>query len=158
MSEVRFRLGVIAVRKTIDNPWVDHLWSAADVLPAAPETPAGTLLSVEGPERRFYVGAADLVLAVTDTAQYRDNLMQPPPRLWVILREEPATGMVDIVTVTADPMEAEGAAEDQANIVTALPMDIDLAAEVAAFVDAHHVERAFVKRRRKRHLDGEAQT
>lgn len=158
MVEVRFRVGVVAERRAVEHKWIDHVWEPVAVLPDEPETPAWTRLSVAGSCERFYIGATDLALASTDTAHYRDNLLQPPPRLWVVLREEGGETPLNLVTVTADPMEAEAHTESGANIVGAVTMDTDIAAVIARFVDEHHVERVFVKRKRKQHRDGEAQT
>ncbi|HRK24443.1 MAG TPA: DUF3305 domain-containing protein [Beijerinckiaceae bacterium] len=157
MVEMTIRVGVVAERRPVDHPWVDHVWEAVAVLPDAPAVAPGTILLDQGGVVRLYAGSADIVLASSDTAQYRDNLMRPPPRLWVVLRERQPEASVEVVAVTADPMEAEGHAEDSSNIVGALTMDADMAAAVALFVDTHHVEQVFVKRQRKRHRDGEAE-
>ncbi len=158
MRDVILKVGVVAERRAIDNPWIDHLWEPVAVLPDVPETAEWTCLHrAEGCER-YYIGSADVVLAVTNTAQYRDNLMSPPPRYFVALSETDGDRPLRIVGVTADPMEAESYTESVGMIVAALPMDPAHAAAIAEFVDTHHVERAFVKRQRKRHRDGEGAT
>jgi hypothetical protein len=52
--------------------------------------------------------------------------------------------------VTADPAEGEGMTEAGEQIVESLPMPEQLQEAIAAFVTEHHVERAFVKRKRDR--------
>lgn len=158
MSEVTFPVGVVVEKRAIDHPWVDHVWEPVAVLPAVPEAPAWTLLHRDGGTERYYMGAADVLLAVANTAQYRDNLMSPPPRFFVAVREDGGEAPLSLVGVTVDPMEAEGFAEAPEIIVAGVPMPVDIAHAIAEFVDTHHVERAFVKRKRKRHRDGEGAT
>jgi hypothetical protein len=52
--------------------------------------------------------------------------------------------------VTADPYEGEALAEGIGEIIEAVPMSPELQAKVAAFFEAHHVERVFFKRKRDR--------
>ena len=158
MPEISKLVGVIVERRKIDHKWVDHVWEPVAVLSDVPEVAPWTLLIREGTTERFYIGAAELVLATTETAQYRDNLMNPPPRLWVVVREEGGEVPLNLVAVTADPAEGEAYTEPGASIVAAVPMPADIAGEIAAFVDAHHVERPFIKRKRRKHRDGEAQS
>lgn len=156
MPEVSVPVGVVCEKRKIDHKWADHVWSPVAVLSGVPDVPPWTLLYREGDTERYYVGSADLVLATTETARYRDNLLVPPPRLWVVLREE-GERPLHLVAVTADPAEGEAYTEPGSGIVATVPMPADIAVAIAAFVDAHHVEQPFIKRQRKRHRDGEAQ-
>lgn len=156
MPEVSVPVGVVCEKRKIDHKWIAHVWSPVAVLSGVPAVAPWTLLHREGETERYYAGAADLVLATTETARYRDNLLAPPPRLWVVVREEGEMPL-NLVAVTADPMEGEAYTEPGSNIVATVPMPAEIAAEIAAFVDAHHIERPFVKRQRKRHKDGEAE-
>lgn len=148
MSELSFAVGVIAERRKIDHPWQDHAWDAVAVLAGVPEVEAGTRLSGDAQSSQFYIGACDIVLARTETAQYRDNLMNPPGKLWVVAVAD--GDMPRLTVVTADPSEGEAHTESGMSLVSVVPMPPDVAAIVAAFVDEHHVERVFVKRKRKR--------
>jgi hypothetical protein len=85
----------------------------------------------------------------SETSHYRDNLVSGQPSLWVALR--PIGGDDhEVVTVTPDPYEGEAMAEGIGEIVDAVPMPPEFQAKLAAFVEAFHVERAFVKRKRDR--------
>ena len=156
MPEISLPVGVIAERRKIDHPWQDHSWSAIAVLSGVPAMTPGTRLAGDENAGQFYIGAAELVLATTETGLYRDNLMTPPPRLWVVAQEVDDT--LSLSAVTADPSEGEAHAESVTNLVSVVPMPPEIAAMIAEFVDAHHVERVFVKRKRKRAEDsrGEA--
>lgn len=156
MPEISLPVGVVAERRKVDHPWQDHAWKAVAVLSGVPGVAPGTRLSGDDNTGQYYIGAADLVLATTETALYRDNLMSPPPRLWVVAQEVADT--LSLSAVTADPSEGEAHAESAANLVSVVPMPPELATLIAEFVDEHHVERVFVKRKRKRAEDsrGEA--
>jgi len=56
----------------------------------------------------------------------------------------------EIVAVTADPAEGESFTQVGDDLVEAVPMPPAVCAIVEAFVAEHHVERAFVKRKRER--------
>jgi Protein of unknown function (DUF3305) len=70
--------------------------------------------------------------------------------LWVVLRPVERDPPYELAIVTADPAEGEGMTQAGEQIVESLPMPGQLQDVVAAFVAEHHVERAFVKRKRDR--------
>lgn len=149
MPEVSIPVGVIAERREIDHPWQDHLWEAVSVLSGVPDIAIGTVLSQGERSRQVYIGSAELVLATSETAQYRDNLLSPPPRLWVVAQTEEDHPRV--TAVTADPAEGEAHTESGSSLVCVVPMAAEIASALAEFVDTHHVERVFHKRKRKRY-------
>ncbi|MFN3890429.1 MAG: DUF3305 domain-containing protein [Beijerinckiaceae bacterium] len=146
MNETR-EVGVLVRRTKVDNPWIDHVWSPAGVLDDAPQTPPWTRLSSEQGEDLFYAGAGYIELHRSETGNYRDNLIDGDPQLWVGLKEAEGGAEVELVAVTADPTEGESLFESGL-IVGKTPMPAAIAAWIAAYVDANHVERAFQKRKR----------
>jgi hypothetical protein len=147
MDVVR-EVGIVLARRALDNPWIDHIWTPHGVLFPAPETAPGSVLSDDGDVRLVYAGAAVVQLYVPETANYRDNL-DGAPLLWISAQpgEEATPGGL---RVTADPTEGEAWHEAGAAIVATVPMPREVAAWIAAFVDAFHVERTFQKRQRDR--------
>ena len=144
------KVGVVVERRSSASPWADHGWVPVAVLPDAPDLPPWTSLG-KGPDReRFYLGPAEIALFGVDTAYFRDNFLMGAPQLWVALRQTGATPEIELVGVTADPNEGEAYTQTVDDIVEALPMPAEIAARVAAFFEAHHVEREFVKRKRDR--------
>jgi hypothetical protein len=141
-------VAVLVERRPGSTPWQAHVWRAAAVLDAAPPVPPGTLLRQEaGAELRF-LGEGSIALHRTDTPNYKDNLDTGAPRVWVLLR--PEGDGVALHAVTADPGEAEIFSESQSEWLEALPLPAALAAQLAAFIAEHHVERVFHKRKRDR--------
>lgn len=141
-------VGVVVERTKGASPWVDFHWRPVRVLTGVPDTAPWTKLSEDGDRTAFYAGAASIDLYRTETAHYRDNLQTDPPLLWVILRPVDADPPYELAAVTADPAEGEGMTEAGANIVESVPMPEPLQEAIAAFIAEHHVERAFVKRKR----------
>jgi hypothetical protein len=153
MPEERFTVGVVAVRRKLRSAWASHAWAPHAVLPAAPAAAPWTLLAREGDDETWYAGPADLVFHSGETAHYRDNLASERPSLWVALR--PTAGEEhEIAGVTADPYEGEAFAESPDLLVEPVPMPPEFAERLAAFFAAHHVERAFFKRKRDRAGEG----
>lgn len=154
MIESAIPVGVIVERRKASSPWIDHTWSVTAIVTGMPETARMTPVGRRGDAERFYLGASELVLASTDTANYRDNLMSGAPKLWVVMHHGPEQS-VSLHTVTADPAEGEAHTETATNLVETIAMPEEIAGFVAAFVDEHHVEREFIKRKRDR-LDPES--
>lgn len=146
LSEMR-EIGVVVRRTKVDNPWIDHIWAPAAALEEAPQTPPWTRISGDDGQDVYYAGAAFVELHPSETGNYRDNLLDGEPQLWVGLKQVEGGGEVELVAVTADPTEGESLFESGL-IVGKTPMPPAIASWVAAFVDTHHVERVFHKRQR----------
>ena len=145
MNAVR-EVGVVVRRAKVDNPWIDHVWSPEAVLVEAPATLPGALLSREDEAELFYAGAATIELYKSETGNYRDNLIDGAPFLWVALRKTPEGG-VELAAVTPDPTEGESLFESGL-LVGKAAMPAEIASWIAAYVDEFHVERVFLKRER----------
>jgi hypothetical protein len=141
-------VGVVVERRSIDSPWVDHVWAPVAVLPDAPDAPAWTSLGREGAAERFYLGPAALSLYSSDTGHLIENFVPGAGKLWVSVRPTGMEPPLELVGVTADPSEGEGYLEGIGDVVEAVPMPDAIAAHVLEFYHAHHVERPFVKRKR----------
>jgi hypothetical protein len=150
MAEERFVVGVVVEKVEAESRWIDAIWRPAAILSGVPEAPAWTLLERQGDREAWYAGPFETSLHSTDTTNYRDNLATGAPRIWIAARPDIGEHPLQIVGVTCDPAEGESYTEAGEDIVEAVPMPADIAARVAAFVEAHHVEREFFKRKRDR--------
>lgn len=148
MSDLVREIGIVLARRRVDHPWAESVWSPHAILDPAPETAPGALLADDGRTALIYAGAASVELFAPETANYRDNLADGAPRLWVAAHLDGER--VARLRVTADPTEGEALFLAGAEVVGTLPMPSDMASWIAAFVDAFHVERAFLKRQRDR--------
>ena len=141
-------IGGVVARRALKGPWASQAWLPVAVLPGAPELPAGTPLGRDGDDETFYAGAAEIALYAQATGHYRDNLTAAQPSVWVALR--PVGDEIELASATVDPYEGEALAESIGDVVEAVPMPSALQDRLRAFFDAHHVERAFLKRQRDR--------
>ncbi|MEF2549870.1 DUF3305 domain-containing protein [Aurantimonas sp. A2-1-M11] len=143
-----FRVGVLVERRPSKSPWIDHAWRVAAIIPEAVGTDPGHVLGGEGDAVILYAGARAVEFHRGETGNYRDNLTSGRPGLWVTLAlsdEEPG---IRLVSVTADPAEGESLTEIGDLMVEVAPMPPEIAERLAQFVEAHHVERVFTKRKR----------
>ncbi len=145
-------IGVIIERREIDNKWQQYVYSPVGVLPGAPAmkvTDPWKVLHEGDGWVRYHAGTLDLELNDKATTGYRNNLRNELPFVFVILQPGEEADEPEVVPklVTACPDEA---AEylDTAQLVEGVPMPPEMVAWVQDFVDKHHVEVKFVKRKR----------
>ena len=143
-------VGVVVERRKASSPWADFVWRPVAALPGAPDTPPWTVLEGDDDVVRFYAGSAEMALYRGDTAHYRDNLASGSPGLWMVLRPTGSNPPYTVAAVTANPSEGEAFTESGVDLVEPVPMPESVLELVDAFVDQHHVERAFTKRKQKR--------
>ncbi len=151
MSLASFDIGLVLERRAPVTRWGETAWLPHAALMPPPDVKPWTTLGVDGGAELFYAGAARVELFKSGTGNYRDNLATGAPKLWVVLRPAGPAPPVEVVLVTADPSEGESQTEAGEQVVDAVPMPPELAAALAAFVEAHHLEQPFHKRQRKRY-------
>lgn len=148
------RVGVIAERQAVDNPWIDHRWRVTAILPAAPDVPAWTCLQRTDTVQRYYAGAADLMLFPRETDTLKYNIEGVAPAVYVFLRSAPGDPGMSLAGATVCVGEAHAHADTGSDLVEAVPMPPEIHAWVAAFVAAYHTERTVWKRKREGVGDG----
>ena len=149
-------VGIVVEEREPVSPWAETAVVPVAALAGAPDAAPWTPLADDGSgRRRVYAGAARLGFHRSETASYRENLGTGEPKLWVVLRPTGRlpgpTGTLpayDLCFVTADPAEGEAFTQIPGDTVEPVPMPGEVVAALQAFIEAHHVERAFVKRRR----------
>lgn len=157
-------LGVVVERREIDHRWQKHSWRPLAVIPGAPAIDAWRELARGDRFVHWHAATLTLELHRTETEGYRANLSGKVPAIFVVLRkvqpsEKTAGNDMAPFLVTASPYEAEGYLEGD-DLVEVTPMSEGLIAWVHDFVQRHHVDEPFVKRKRKRAKggDGEAKS
>lgn len=138
-------VGVVVERRPATSRWQRWRWRALEVVPGLTGYRWQAL-----PDARFAAGGLALRLHRSETEDYRYALSADPPQLYVVLRPDEAEPVpFRPFLVTASPWEAQAYAEAGEAQVDAVPMPEALVAGVTAFVARHHVDRPFLKRRRK---------
>ena len=96
-----------------------------------------------------------LELFSTDTEAYLQGISDRTPAIYVILRQrDDGEPPIEVAHVTASPYEAQDFADSSEDLVEKVPMTEGLVAWVRDFVEAHHEDEVFVKRRRdKKRID-----
>ena len=150
MERETVEIGVIVERRALENPWVDHAWVPIAVLVGAPAAAPWTPLEQSAGLTRYFAGTIEMEFFGSDTTMYRENLRSRQPSLWVVLRHTAASPGVVLHMVTPDPADAEALTETGTDIIEAVPMPVEIRQQLAAFVEANHVERPFIKRKRDR--------
>lgn len=148
MPKMTVTVGIVAASHPPASRWAQRVVRPVAVLDAPAAAPPGARLGPEGPVETWYLGPAAITLHHGDTGHYRDNLTAARPSVWVALA--PGAPLPRVALVTVDPYEGETLAGDEGLVVEALAIPPALAAAVAAFFEAHHVEHRFEKRRRDR--------
>ena len=113
------------------------------------------VLREEADWTHFLAGAMDITLFRGETEGYRSNLSNDPPRVYVVLSPGEEVDDPDVVPfmVTVCPYEAERYTESGEDIVEGVVMPIEIAAWVQGFIDKHHVDEPFRKRKQKKAYD-----
>jgi hypothetical protein len=146
----RMPVGVIVERRKARNPWDDFIWRAVAVVPGAAPTAAWSVVHEEPEATQYFAGTFTLELYPRETGLYRDNLSSPAPSVYVAMLRDPAAEPHGLVVrhVTLSPGDAE-AYMDAVSMVDPVPMPEVLAAWLADYIAAFHVEEVFRKRERK---------
>ncbi|MFK7761750.1 MAG: DUF3305 domain-containing protein [Roseobacter sp.] len=131
--------------------WAAWSWKAVAVLPGAPDAD-WKLLRSDGDVTDFHAATMDLWLYVSDTEAYAHELGAETPSVYVILRADEDAGPagLQVAHITVSPYEAQDYADSGEEIVEKVPMPEGLLSWVAHFVEQHHTEEVFVKRRRNK--------
>lgn len=151
----RVPVGIVLERRKSRHPWQDFSWRPVAVVAGAPaRDPRGPwALATEGDDwSHFHAGTLTLELFRKETEGYKVNLSQEPPRLFVVLRdlEDPAIDHPFVpILITACPYEAQDYLDSGADLVEPVAMPPDLVGLIQHFVDRHHVDEPFKKRKRR---------
>lgn len=142
-------VGVVVRRTPGVTKWARWSWRAVAVLPGAGPADWAEMRR-DGEAVEYHAGTLDMTLHRTDTEAYLTALSNEPPSVYVVMRDDDEDRM-ELVCVTASPFEAQDYADSGDDMVEPLPAPPGLVAWIAAFVERHHVEETFVKRRRDKH-------
>jgi len=152
IREITMPVGVVIRRSPSASKWATWAWKVVDVLPGAP--PADwRVLREEGGVTEYHAATLPLTLHRFETDAYKVALAMEPPSVYVVLRPAEAEGGphdYGAFLVTASSFEAQDYTDSGEELVEQVPAPPGLVAWIRDFVDEHHVEEAFRKRRRDR--------
>ncbi|MEQ9695186.1 DUF3305 domain-containing protein [Shimia sp. SDUM112013] len=140
-------IGIVLRRTPGVTRWAKWSWKAVGVLPGAPDAD-WKLLREDGDQAEFHAATVQIELHGAETDAYLHGLNAQVPCVYVVMRETDGDEPFEIVLATASPYEAQDYADSGEEIVEKVSMPEGLKLWVQDFVDAHHVEEEFKKRRR----------
>lgn len=141
-------IGIVLERREVDHPWQDHEWVGVAVIPGAPEIDGWRLLDEGRGWKRYYAGTLKLEIFRKETEGYRLNLMNVPPKVFVVLREdEESEAELEPFFATVCPFEAQAYLDGDEDLVEPIPMPDVVAAWLSDFVEKHHVDEPRRKRK-----------
>lgn len=153
--EIRMSLGVVVEKRPATSRWISHTWRPVAVLPGAAPVSEWKLLDRTGGIERYHVATLELELHRKETEAYLVNLSNEVPSIYVVLRspepedEDPNAPEITAVRATASPFEAQDFLDCGEDIVEPVPMTEGLIAWIQTFIERHHQEVPFKKRKRK---------
>lgn len=151
---VSMPLGVVVERREIDNPWQDHEWRPVAVIPGAAPVEEWIELARDESAVRYLAATLPLEPRRRETEAYLVNFSNEVPLVYVLLTSDDEAGAnheVKAVLVTASPYEAQDYLDAGEDVVEGVAMPDGVIAWVQAFIDRHHVDEPFKKRKCKRH-------
>ncbi|MGH1576274.1 DUF3305 domain-containing protein [Planktotalea sp.] len=140
-------LGIVIRREPGVTRWAKHVWKATDVLPGASNANWKELRR-DGETVEFHAATLPLELFRTDTEAYLHGLSAKVPAIYVVMRQSEDDTPLDVVLATASPYEAQDYADTGEELVEKIPMPEGLVAWIRDYVEMHHEDEVFVKRRR----------
>ena len=153
-QSISIPLGVVVLRSPGVTRWAKWTWRAIAVLPGA-HRENWKILRCEGGSTEYHAATLPLELFSSDTEAYLHGLSARMPAIYVIMRQlDEGEPPLEVVHVTASPYEAQDFADSGEEIVEKVPMTEGLVAWVRDFIEAHHEDEVFIKRRRdKKRVD-----
>jgi hypothetical protein len=155
-KEVSMSVGIVIERRSVDHPWADHSWRPVAVVPGVDGVEQWREL-VRGEDWvRYLCASLPVTLHRKETEGYRLNLSGEQPAIFVVLspsEDESDAHEVSASHATASPYEAQDYLDCGELIVEPVPMPPALIAWITDFVEEHHKDEPFKKRKRKNHVE-----
>lgn len=150
-KEVSIPLGIVVEKRKSSHPWADWTWTPVAVFMNAAGSASWEELVRGDDYVRYHAATLSLTLHRKETEALRLNLMLEEPELYVVLQEneDPSSKFPYVPhVVTASSYHAQDFHDAGDDIIEKVAMPEAVAAFIQAFVEQHHVDEEFKKRRR----------
>lgn len=148
--ELRISVGVIAERRKASSPWADDYWVPVAVVEGEMALAPGDVVRQSEMATAYFMGVSEIYCHASETEAYVYNFDSVTPAVYVVLRrdeEGPIPWLVHSVTVS--PYEAQDYSDSAEDIIERVQMPESLTQALSDFIDRHHVEQPFKKRKRR---------
>jgi len=146
-KSISMPLGIVIRRVPGVTRWARHVWKAVAVLPGAGKADWKELRRDEDAVE-YHAATLPLELFRTDTEAYLHGLSAKVPAIYVVMRSSENEHPLEVTLATASPYEAQDYADTGEELVEKVPMPDGLIAWIRDYVELHHEDEVFVKRRR----------
>ncbi|MEP3297997.1 MAG: DUF3305 domain-containing protein [Pseudoruegeria sp.] len=141
-------VGIVLRRRAGVTRWSAWSWKAVDVLPGAGDAD-WRVLRQEEDVIDFHAATPVVELHGAETEAYLHGLAAKVPAIYVVLREsENAEHPLEVLLATVSPYEAQDYADSGEELIEKIAMPAAIIAWVQDFVEAHHRDEVFKKRKR----------
>lgn len=138
-SGVTLSVGIVVSRETVDHPWDEIHWRPVGVLLDAPTKAMWREVARGRDFVHYHAATLPLTLDPRCVMNYRVNLANGVPSLYVVVRRRPGAGAdvpVDITRISVSPFEIDAQGLDASEHVERVPMPLALVDAVQKFIDA----------------------
>ena len=155
-KELKINVAVIAeIRKSKSHSnaiWAEDYWMPSSVIYGHVNHEIGDVIRQTEMATAYFMGHSEIYCHAKETESYIHNFESEVPAIYVVLRrdeedEHPIDYFVHAVTVS--PYEAQDYADPAEDIIERVPMPTKIAVMLMDFIDQHHVDEPFKKRKRK---------
>jgi hypothetical protein len=146
-KSISMPLGIVIRKVPGVTRWVEHVWKAVAVLPGAGKADWKELRR-DGDAIEYHAATVLLELFRTDTEAYLHGLSAKVPAIYVVMRPSEGDSPLDVILATASPYEAQDYADTGEELVEKVAMPEGLIAWIRDFIQLHHEDEVFIKRRR----------
>jgi hypothetical protein len=144
------RVGIVFERRRIAHPWQEWRWQPVAAIAGAAAVTEPLLLRAGEDWATFHLATLDLELFPGETADYRLNLSQRQPLVYVLWRTEAGVSedAPEVFHVTVCHSEIQDYLDGGDVMADGVAMPAAIEALLSAYVSAHHVDVPFKKRKR----------
>ena len=148
--ELSIPVGVVLEKRKSTHPWGDWILRPVSVLPGAGPVDDWVSLHRHEDVEHFHIATLPLTLHRKETEAFKINIESESPHLYVVMREDDESDErpISVHVVTASPYDAQDYMDTSEDLIEKVPMPDSILEWIKAFINEHHVEETFKKRRR----------
>lgn len=137
--DVSVPVGIVVSRETVDHPWEEIRWRSVGVLLDPPAKAQWREVARGRGYAHYHAATLSLTLTRKCAMNYRVNLANGVPSVYLVIRQRPGAGAdvpIEVCRVSASPFEIDAQSLDTSEHIERVPMPAELVALVQSFVDA----------------------
>lgn len=137
-SGVVLSVGIVVSREAVDHPWDGINWRPVGVLLGAPAKAVWREVARGRDYAHYHAATVPLTLDPRCAMNYRVNLANGVPSVYVVVRQRPGAGAdvpIDITRASVSPFEIDAQRLDASEHIERVPMPPELVDIVQRFID-----------------------